>query len=177
LSIIDDVAGREILDSRGNPTVEVEVELVSGARGRAAVPSGASTGAHEAVELRDGESRYGGKGVQDAVLVRRDPARWRGSAQPTSGPSTPSFRARRAPRQGAAGASALLGVSSPPPKRSPRVRHAVVPLRRRHQRVLPVPMMNVINGGAPQASTSGVLRHVPVGWWEAAKRCAGAPET
>ena len=55
MSIIDDVVGREILDSRGNPTVEVEVELLSGARGRAAVPSGASTGAHEAVELRDGE--------------------------------------------------------------------------------------------------------------------------
>ena len=67
MSIIDDVAGREILDSRGNPTVEVEVELTTGARGRAAVPSGASTGAHEAVELRDGEPRYGGKGVQDAV--------------------------------------------------------------------------------------------------------------
>ena len=67
MSIIDDVAAREILDSRGNPTVEVEVELISGARGRAAVPSGASTGAHEAVELRDGEDRYGGKGVQDAV--------------------------------------------------------------------------------------------------------------
>ena len=67
MSIIDDVAGREILDSRGNPTVEVEVELVSGARGRAAVPSGASTGAHEAVELRDGGDRYGGKGVLDAV--------------------------------------------------------------------------------------------------------------
>ena len=67
MSIIDDVAGREILDSRGNPTVEVEVELVSGARGRAAVPSGASTGAHEAVELRDGGDRYGGKGVPHAV--------------------------------------------------------------------------------------------------------------
>ena len=67
MSIIDDVAGREILDSRGNPTVEVEVELTTGARGRAAVPSGASTGAHEAVELRDGELRYGGKGVQGAV--------------------------------------------------------------------------------------------------------------
>ena len=61
------VEGREILDSRGNPTVEVEVELVSGARGRAAVPSGASTGEHEAVELRDGGDRYGGKGVADAV--------------------------------------------------------------------------------------------------------------
>ena len=67
MSIVDDVVGREILDSRGNPTVEVEIELVSGARGRAAVPSGASTGAHEAVERRDGGKRYGGKGVLEAV--------------------------------------------------------------------------------------------------------------
>ena len=67
MSIIEDVVGREILDSRGNPTVEVEVELISGARGRTAVPSGASTGAHEAVELRDGGDRYGGKGVLKAV--------------------------------------------------------------------------------------------------------------
>src|SRR5947208_13402484 len=67
VSIIVEVAAREILDSRGNPTVEVEVELLSGARGRAAVPSGASTGAHEAVELRDGDDRFGGKGVQHAV--------------------------------------------------------------------------------------------------------------
>src|SRR4030095_4882622 len=67
LSIIEDVVGREILDSRGNPTVEVEGELFSGARGRAAVPSAASTGAHEAVELRDGGERFGGKGVRTAV--------------------------------------------------------------------------------------------------------------
>ena len=67
MSIIETVIGREILDSRGNPTVEVEIELVSGARGRAAVPSGASTGAHEAVELRDGDGRYRGKGCARAV--------------------------------------------------------------------------------------------------------------
>src|SRR5829696_6856739 len=67
MSAIVTVIGREILDSRGNPTVEVEVELDSGARGRAAVPSGASTGEHEAVELRDGGPRYLGKGVQTAV--------------------------------------------------------------------------------------------------------------
>ena len=68
MSVIADIRGREILDSRGNPTVEVEVELDSGAVGRAAVPSGASTGAHEAVELRDGDkARYGGKGVLKAV--------------------------------------------------------------------------------------------------------------
>src|SRR6188474_3365526 len=67
MSEIEQLVGREILDSRGNPTVEVEVLLVSGARGRAAVPSGASTGEHEAVELRDGDDRYGGKGVHRAV--------------------------------------------------------------------------------------------------------------
>ena len=67
MSIIEGIIGREILDSRGNPTVEVEVELDSGARGRAAVPSGASTGAFEAVELRDGGDRYLGKGVATAV--------------------------------------------------------------------------------------------------------------
>jgi enolase len=70
MSAIAEVRGREILDSRGNPTVEVEVELDSGAIGRAAVPSGASTGAHEAVELRDGDKkRYGGKGVLKAVAA------------------------------------------------------------------------------------------------------------
>jgi len=67
MSIIEHIAGREVLDSRGNPTVEVEVILESGATGRAMVPSGASTGAFEAVELRDGEGRYMGKGVLDAV--------------------------------------------------------------------------------------------------------------
>src|SRR5919201_5112697 len=67
VSSIVEVRGREIRDSRGNPTVEVEVALITGARGRAAVPSGASTGAHEAHELRDGGARYGGTGVQHAV--------------------------------------------------------------------------------------------------------------
>ena len=66
VTAIAEIVAREILDSRGNPTVEVEVELLSGGRGRAAVPSGASTGAHEAVELRDGGDRYGGKGVRSA---------------------------------------------------------------------------------------------------------------
>ncbi|MGB8181603.1 MAG: phosphopyruvate hydratase, partial [Stellaceae bacterium] len=68
MTAITDITAREILDSRGNPTVEVDVILESGARGRAAVPSGASTGTHEAVELRDGDKkRYGGKGVRKAV--------------------------------------------------------------------------------------------------------------
>src|SRR5271167_3345673 len=69
MTAIIDITGREILDSRGNPTVEVDVRLEDGAFGRAAVPSGASTGAHEAVELRDGAKRYGGKGVEKAVAA------------------------------------------------------------------------------------------------------------
>ena len=74
MSAIADVVAREILDSRGNPTIEVDVTLESGASGRAAVPSGASTGAHEAVELRDGDtSRYGGKGVRQAVANAEGP--------------------------------------------------------------------------------------------------------
>ena len=72
MSEIEQLIGREILDSRGNPTVEVEVLLASGATGRAAVPSGASTGSHEAVELRDGGDRYGGKGVKKAVQAVLD---------------------------------------------------------------------------------------------------------
>src|SRR5436853_4716007 len=67
MTAIVDITGREILDSRGNPTVEVDVRLEDGSTGRAGVPSGASTGAHEAVELRDGGKRYGGKGVEKAV--------------------------------------------------------------------------------------------------------------
>src|ERR1044071_2261547 len=69
MTAIVDIVGREILDSRGNPTVEVDVRLEDGSFGRAAVPSGASTGAHEAVELRDGGTRYGGKGVETAVAA------------------------------------------------------------------------------------------------------------
>src|SRR4051812_49477832 len=69
MTAILDISGREILDSRGNPTVEVDVRLEDGSFGRAAVPSGASTGAHEAVELRDGGKRYGGKGVEKAVAA------------------------------------------------------------------------------------------------------------
>ena len=89
---ITSVVGREILDSRGNPTVEVEIELDTGGLGRAAVPSGASTGAHEAVELRDGGDRYGGKGVHPGrrARERRDPRRRASASTPsTSAASTP----------------------------------------------------------------------------------------
>ena len=153
MSIIDDVAAREILDSRGNPTVEVEVELISGARGRAAVPSGASTGAHEAVELRDGEHRYGGKGVQDAVahvngeirdaIVGLDAADQRVlDAELCALDGTDA--------KGRLGANAILGVSLAAAKAV--AEECGMPLYRyvggTNAHVLPVPMMNVLNGGA-----------------------------
>jgi enolase len=153
VSIIDDVVGREILDSRGNPTVEVEVELVSGARGRAAVPSGASTGAHEAVELRDGGERFGGKGVQNAVanvnveirdeVIGLDAADQRFlDAQMCALDGTAN--------KGRLGANAILGVSLAAAKAV--AEEAGLPLYRyvggANAHVLPVPLMNVLNGGA-----------------------------
>jgi enolase len=153
LSIIDDVAAREILDSRGNPTVEVEVELISGARARAAVPSGASTGAHEAVELRDGEQRYGGLGVQDAVahvngeihdaVVGLDAGDQRIlDAELCALDGTDA--------KGRLGANAILGVSLAAAKAV--AEECGMPLYRyiggANAHVLPVPMMNVLNGGA-----------------------------
>jgi enolase len=170
VSIIDDVAGREILDSRGNPTVEVEVELTTGARGRAAVPSGASTGAHEAVELRDGELRYGGKGVQDAVahvngeirdgVIGLDAADQRGlDATLCSLDGTDA--------KGRLGANAILGVSLAAAKAV--ADECGMPLYRyvggTNAHVLPVPMMNVLNGGAHADNNVDIQEFmiVPVG--------------
>ena len=153
MSEIEQLIGREILDSRGNPTVEVEVLLESGATGRAAVPSGASTGSHEAVELRDGGGRYAGKGVQDAVRHVNGEI-----AGAVAGLEALDQRALDAalvdldgtPNKGRLGANAILGVSL-------AVAHAAaeeigLPLYRyvggTGSHVLPVPMMNVLNGGA-----------------------------
>ena len=155
MSIIEDVSRREILDSRGNPTVEVEVELVSGARGRAAVPSGASTGAHEAVELRDGGRplRRQGCARRRRARERRDRAtRSSGSTPPTSGRSTPSSCALDGTdNKGRLGANAILGVSLAAAKAVGRG-SASMPLYRyvggANAHVLPVPLMNVLNGGA-----------------------------
>jgi len=151
---IVDVHAREILDSRGNPTVEVEVELVTGDVGRAAVPSGASTGEHEALELRDGdESRYLGKGVRKAVENVNGPIRqavlgmdaedqWAVDARMIEADGTPT--------KSRLGANAILGVSL-------ATAHAAAqangqPLFRwvggASARTLPVPMMNILNGGA-----------------------------
>lgn len=153
MTAIIDIVGREILDSRGNPTVEVDVVLEDGSFGRAAVPSGASTGAHEAVELRDGGSRYLGKGVEKAVeavngkifdaiagmdaesqlLIDQTMIDLDGSAN-----------------KGNLGANAILGVSLAVAKAAAQA--AGLPLYRyvggANAHVLPVPMMNIINGGA-----------------------------
>ena len=153
MSEIIGITGREILDSRGNPTVEVEVLLDSGALGRAAVPSGASTGEHEAVELRDGGDRYGGKGVQKAVgfvndeiadaLEGFDALDQRRIDQVMRDLDGTDNKARL-------GANAILGTSLAAAKAAaieldmPLYQYVGGP----NAHVLPVPMMNVINGGA-----------------------------
>jgi len=148
------VRGREILDSRGNPTVEVDVILADGKLGRAAVPSGASTGAHEAVELRDGDKkRYLGKGVTQAVanvndvlskaVIGRDPS-------DQVGLDRALIAADGTENKGKLGANAILGVSLATAKAA-ALAHGL-PLYRylggANARVLPVPMMNILNGGA-----------------------------
>ncbi len=153
MSEIDQLIGREILDSRGNPTVEVEVLLESGATGRAAVPSGASTGKHEAVELRDGGERFGGKGVTRAVTNVNgeiSDAVIGLEALDQRGLDSAMVDLDGTPNKSRLGANAILGVSL-------AVAHAAaeevgLPLYRyvggAGSHVLPVPMMNVINGGA-----------------------------
>ncbi len=152
MTAITDIIGREILDSRGNPTVEVDVTLDSGALGRAAVPSGASTGAHEAVEKRDGGSRFGGRGVQEAV----------GAVNGEIFDALSGFDAADqlaidrtlvaldgTPNKGRLGANAVLGVSLACAKAS--AIELDQPLFRYvggvFARTLPVPMMNIVNGG------------------------------
>ncbi len=152
MSEIVEVVAREILDSRGNPTVEVEVELLSGARGRAAVPSGASTGAHEAVELRDGGDRYGGSGVRTAVEhVNTEIAEVAIGLE--------AFDQRLldeelvtldgTPDKGRLGANAILGVSLAVAKAA--ADEVGAPLYRyvggANAHVLPMPLLNVLNGG------------------------------
>ncbi len=153
MSDIVDITAREILDSRGNPTVEVEVTLESGARGRAAVPSGASTGAHEAVERRDGDkSRYGGKGVQKAVKAVETEI-----YDAISGLDAIEqvmldqmmIDLDGTPNKSRLGANAILGVSLAIAKAS--ADELGIPLYRyvggAYARTMPVPMMNIINGG------------------------------
>ena len=153
MATIEMVAAREILDSRGNPTVEVEVGLEGGARGRAAVPSGASTGAHEAIELRDGGDRYGGKGVLKAVqnvntriapnLVGYDPIN-------QVGIDREMIELDGTANKRVLGANAILGVSLAVARAA--AADLDLPLYRYlgtfHSILLPVPMANIVNGGA-----------------------------
>jgi enolase len=153
MTAIRTVRARQILDSRGNPTVEVDVELVSGAIGRAAVPSGASTGAHEAVELRDGGQAWGGKGVTRAVEnVRGELAaavRYI-DADDQRAVDERLIEVDGTPNKGRLGANAILGVSLATARAA--ASEAGLSLFRflggPEARTLPVPMMNVINGGA-----------------------------
>lgn len=153
MASIEGVTAREILDSRGNPTVEVDILLDDGSEGRAAVPSGASTGQFEAVELRDGDRRYGGKGVEKAVLGVTDEI-----ADEILGFDAAEQRSvdqvmidlDGTPNKARLGANAILGVSLAVAKAA--AESAELPLFRYlggpNAHVLPVPMMNILNGGA-----------------------------
>ena len=170
MSSIAQIRARQILDSRGNPTVEVDVVLDSGALGRAGIPSGASTGVHEAVELRDGGDAYGGKGVGRAVLNAAGEI-----ADAVTGMDAADQEAldRRlieldgTPNKGRLGANAILGVSLATAKAA--AADAGVSLFRYlggdEATTLPVPMMNVINGGAHAANSIDLQEFmvVPVG--------------
>jgi enolase len=170
VATIEAVGAREILDSRGNPTVEVEVALDDGVISRAAVPSGASTGAFEAVELRDGGDRYGGKGVQNAVKAVLDDI----------GPELVGFEASEqrildsalidldtTPDKSRLGANAILGVSLAVARAA--ALSAELPLFRYlggpNAHLLPVPMMNILNGGAHADSNVDVQEFMiaPIG--------------
>src|SRR4051794_3801960 len=151
------VHGREILDSRGNPTVEVEVTLADGAFGRAAVPSGASTGEREALELRDGDkARYSGKGVRNAVAnVNGEIASaLQGKALDQRSIDNQLIALDGTPTKSRLGANALLGVSMAVARaaaaadRQPLYAHLAALSGNASGYTLPVPMMNILNGGA-----------------------------
>ncbi|MBE2233743.1 MAG: phosphopyruvate hydratase [Anaerolinea sp.] len=153
MTLIENIVAREVLDSRGNPTVEADVELMSGGFGRAIVPSGASTGMHEAVELRDGDkSRYGGKGVLQAVenvndIIAEELIGW--DALDQVGIDNAMIELDGSPNKGKLGANAILAVSMAVAKAAASALE--LPLYRYlggvSARTLPVPMMNILNGG------------------------------
>ena len=171
MSTIIDITAREILDSRGNPTVEADVTLDSGIVGRAAVPSGASTGEREAVELRDGDkSRYLGKGVLNAVQAIEEqiaPALAGMSAQDQMGVDNAMLELDGTPNKGKLGANAILAVSLAVARAAaddvdmPLWRYLGGPLAR----TMPVPMMNILNGGAHATNTVDFQEYmiVPIG--------------
>ena len=156
-TIIESVLAREILDSRGNPTIEVEVTLMSGAWGRAAVPSGASTGAHEALELRDGDKgRFGGKGVTQAVAnvntrIAEVLVGWEATEQREI--DAAMIEMDGTPNKSSLGANAILGASLAVAKAA--ANGLGLPLYRYlggvDAHVLPIPMLNILNGGAHTA--------------------------
>ena len=171
MSNISQITAREILDSRGNPTLEVDVTLESGAAGRAAVPSGASTGAHEALELRDGDAkRYGGKGVLRAVRIVSEaifPVLRGADATDQLAIDRALISLDGTPNKSKLGANAMLGVSMACARAAavatglPLYRYLGGPMAR----TLPVPMLNIINGGAHATNTIDFQEFmiVPVG--------------
>src|SRR5438876_9702671 len=171
ISTIEDVVAREILDSRGNPTIEVEVLLMGGERGVAAVPSGASTGAHEAVELRDGDkSRYGGKGVLKAVQnVNETISEAIVGLEATDQVMLDEIMMGLdgTPNKAKLGANAILGVSLAVAKAAANAQQQ--PLYRYvggvSARTLPVPMMNILNGGKHADNSTDMQEYMvlPVG--------------
>ncbi len=171
ITTIEDVIGREILDSRGNPTVEVEVLLMGGERGVAGVPSGASTGAHEAVELRDGDKRrFGGKGVLKAVEHVNDTIREAIVGLDASDSimiDEIMIELDGTPNKGNLGANAILGVSLAVAKAAANALQQ--PLYRYlggvSARTLPVPMMNILNGGKHADNSTDMQEYMvlPVG--------------
>jgi enolase len=178
MSAIIDIHARQILDSRGNPTVEVDVSLESGAMGRAAVPSGASTGAHEAVELRDGDkSKYGGKGVLKAVEAVNGEIFDAVSGLDAAGQlhiDRTMIDLDGTPNKARLGANAILGVSLAVAKAA--AEEAGLPLYRyiggTQASTLPVPMMNIINGGAHADNPIDFQEFMILPW--AAPSCAEA---
>ena len=171
MSGIIEIKAREILDSRGNPTIEADVTLDSGAFGRAAVPSGASTGEHEALELRDGDAeRYMGKGVEQAVQSveeRIAPALNGLSAGDQMVIDRTMIELDGTPNKGKLGANAILAVSMATARAAamdvgmPLYRYLGGPMAR----TIPVPMMNILNGGAHATNTVDFQEYmiVPVG--------------
>ena len=183
MSVIESVYAREVLDSRGNPTVEVEVALESGAEGRAIVPSGASTGAFEAVELRDGDKgRYIGKGVEKAVANVNEiiaPELEGLDAFDQPGIDGLLLELDGTPNKGKLGANAILGVSMAVARAA--ANELGLPLFQYiggvNAKQLPVPMMNILNGGAHAGNTLDVQEFMimPVGapsFKEALRWCA-----
>ena len=178
---IQNILAREILDSRGNPTVEVDVILENGAFGRASVPSGASTGIYEAHELRDGGSRYLGKGVSNAVEnIRQEiaPALMGQNALDQPGIDDRMIRLDGTPNKSRLGANAILGVSLACAKAAAAAQG--ISLYRHiggvNAKVLPLPMMNILNGGAHAANNVDIQEFMimPVSaesWKEALRRC------